>query len=318
MKMKIILIQCPCWSVKVPPLGLGYLNAYLRQKGFDSRIFDFNLELFLKSTKKQKELWKETNEHLWREKKVFKKIGSGFKKEIETLAKNICKEKTKLIGLSIFESTLNFSLLLAKKIKEIDKTRIIILGGPECFKQRAGHALISKKYVDAVVYGEGETTFLELAQQVRKNSILSGCKGALVKEKGKITDLGERTLIKNISQLPFPDYEGTDMKNYSLKDSYSIMGCRGCTGNCIYCYEKNIWKEFRGRKAENIFKEIKYAVKKYSKRKFEFTDSMINGNLKEMEKLCALLIDNQMKIRWTCQARIDHKLTLNMLKKMKQ
>ncbi|MBL7147680.1 MAG: radical SAM protein [Nanoarchaeota archaeon] len=71
--MKICLIQCPTWAMDKPPLGIAYLSAYLKSKGYEVKVFDFNIELFKKEYSKIGKLWEE-DAHLLRYEESFFKI----------------------------------------------------------------------------------------------------------------------------------------------------------------------------------------------------------------------------------------------------
>ena len=42
----ILLVNCPPWDTRSPPLTLGYLESYIESKGFKVDVIDFNIEAF--------------------------------------------------------------------------------------------------------------------------------------------------------------------------------------------------------------------------------------------------------------------------------
>jgi radical SAM superfamily enzyme YgiQ (UPF0313 family) len=86
---------------------------------------------------------------------------------------------------------------------------------------------------------------------------------------------------------------------------------------CIFCTDTYFWNRFRYRSAENVFSEIVDTKGKYGNRFFGFNDSLINGNLNSFLKLCDMLIESQIDIRWGGNCRVDKRLTPALLKKFK-
>jgi len=97
-----------------------------------------------------------------------------------------------------------------------------------------------------------------------------------------------------------------------------ILFSRGCPNKCAYCADYNIASTYRYRKAENIFKEIKYHIEENNISVFQNADLLINGNLKELEKLCDLIIKNKLQIQWGGPAIIRKDLKYTLLVKMKK
>ena len=96
-----------------------------------------------------------------------------------------------------------------------------------------------------------------------------------------------------------------------------MMSSRGCPNRCIYCNEKTFWRRFRFRDADSIFNELIYQLKLYPHMQFiEFHDSVVNGNVKELERLCDLIIEHGIKIYWSGQAVIRKEMDFRLLKKL--
>lgn len=55
--MRVAMVLCPVWHIKTPPIGLGYLIAYLKKKGHDPIAYDFNIELYHNVNKSNKSWW---------------------------------------------------------------------------------------------------------------------------------------------------------------------------------------------------------------------------------------------------------------------
>jgi radical SAM superfamily enzyme YgiQ (UPF0313 family) len=72
------------------------------------------------------------------------------------------------------------------------------------------------------------------------------------------------------------------------------------------------------RSPENIVSEIKKLKEKYGTSIIRFNDSSINCNIKSLEKFCDLMIEENIGMQWTCNARIRPKMNNKLLRKMRQ
>lgn len=139
----------------------------------------------------------------------------------------------------------------------------------------------------------------------------------MMREDDKISYGGNRRLIKNLDRLPFPDYSGyLENKMNDEKFRYPIVTSRGCPFNCAFCENRTLWGKHRFRSAENVLKEMKYANEKYGVDDFLFADSLINGNIKELGKLCDLIIESGLKIKWQGLCSFRKEMSMKLLKKM--
>ena len=66
--------------------------------------------------------------------------------------------KADIVGFSLYSWNEQISLLIAKKLKAINKNIKIIFGGPQV-PNNAEEFLRNYKFIDYVVHGEGEKVF---------------------------------------------------------------------------------------------------------------------------------------------------------------
>ncbi|MCZ7584675.1 MAG: radical SAM protein [Deltaproteobacteria bacterium] len=92
---------------------------------------------------------------------------------------------------------------------------------------------------------------------------------------------------------------------------------RGCVAKCVYCKGKDLAGRYRSRTAEHIFEELKYQVEVLGFKSFTISDNILNGRPKVLDKLCDLLIEAQLPIRWNAEAAPMRNLTPELLRKLK-
>lgn len=304
--MKIALVLTPSIFKRSPLIGLAYLSAYLRARGHEVTVLDLNAEVD----------WPfNDSEAKWQDRVFIKEFLSANNSSINSFAEMILRTDARIIGFSVWGPTKYVSLALAKEIKERDKDRVVVFGGPE--PSFSGEELIGNDAVDAIILGEGEQTLEELSASYENSNGIDFCRGAVLKKDGKIIDCGFREEIGSLDGLPFPDYSDFDLKLYRNPHVLSIMFYRGCIRRCAFCNTSVIWKKFRSRSAENIFSEMEFQANRYPQiHKFEVDDTALNLNLSELSKLCDLIIAKGLKVNWGGSALIRGEMDSKLIKKM--
>lgn len=97
----------------------------------------------------------------------------------------------------------------------------------------------------------------------------------------------------------------------------SILGARGCPNKCIFCASPAIWKNARMRSADNIFEEMMEIYNNWEIKNIHFHDDTFTLGKERVMRLCRLLIDSKIDFKWSCITRPD-KVYFEMLKKMKE
>ncbi len=120
----------------------------------------------------------------------------------------------------------------------------------------------------------------------------------------EIMDL--RNSFIDYSLINLNDYYGyIYVKNvHVLKKKWAILQTTtGCPYNCIFCY--NIYgKKVKYKNIENIIKELKQLEKQGCKEIF-FIDQTFTINQEYTKKLCKSMVENNIKISWQCETRVD-------------
>lgn len=316
--MKIALTLCPKWNNLFPPISLGYLAAALQARNLATCIFDFNIELYNKN-KANPSLWGHDFSQGWNDEEIIHSEGRISEAQLQEWAVRVIESKADMVGFTIFNSTRVTSLMLARKIKSLNSQIITIFGGPDCNRGYSGLDIIKRNEVDIVALGEGEQTIVEIADLFSSGKGLAGCKGLLFKKDGKLIDSGARLPIKDINALPYPDFSETDLELYKDSHILPILGSRGCVKQCNVCQARAFWnRQYRFRSGSSIFAEMKYQKEKFKNRGFFFCDCLINGNVKELDKLCRLLIEHGLNVFWLGDVVVSPLLTPELFSMMRK
>jgi radical SAM superfamily enzyme YgiQ (UPF0313 family) len=230
---------------------------------------------------------------------------------------------TKIVGFHVISHTgLMWSILLARKLKKDQPGILTVLGGPAFLS--AQEVLSANSEIDVVVRGEGEVTISEIVNSYDGSlESIKRINGISYRNGNRIFSNVDRQLIKSLDALPFPDYDDLPLHEYPQNrfgvPVMPVVGSRGCIGDCVFCVEKRLWgNTYRMRSPENIVSEIKNMKEKYGTFIIRFNDSLINCNIKSLEKFCDLLIEENIGLEWTCNARIRPEMNDELLGKMRQ
>ncbi len=299
-KKNIILTVLPLFWPKMPYLGIGFLQSYLKKFQIDSKIFDLNNYFFnLVDADLQKQWMVSCNIDL--ERNILSFIKDKFINEY----KNIIKEfsAADFLSFSCFKSNFCSTLDFIKEVKDINPKVKIIVGGPEITRQYfIGGKDIFKKWqtiIDHFVVGEGEKPILNFMQGKNQDFI-------------SIFDE-----LESLTELDYPNFLGCEIKNYPSKNALPISFSRGCIRKCNFCSERLLYKGYRNRAVENLIAEIEFHKENNNIKYFVFFDSLINANLKLLEKFCDLIIDRFGSINWEAQIAVRNDMPQDLLRKMK-
>lgn len=322
--MKVALIQAPGWGRDCPPYTMSLLSAWLRRNEHKVFTLDLNNTLYCSGPDRYKEMWDDKDRYSsWSNEHLISEFIKDNERMIDFQIDRILDTQAKMIGFTVHFTSLLMSLEIARRIKEKDKDRIVVFGGPSCCRQLNGNALINEEAVDIVVVGEGDMVILDLAESIGKSGKVDFCQGTLLKKDGEVIDCGDRPSVNDLDSVPFPDY--SDFKkeimlgHYRQPERLEIFDSRGCMTCCHFCSEWQFWKTYRSMSGERMFEEIAYQVKRFPRVDyFYFIGSLLNGDTKALSKLCDLLIQNELRIRWSGQAIIRPEITKSLLEKMRR
>ena len=315
-----VLIQAPGWGVNTPPLGTTLLTSYARARGYKVLPLDLNVEFYLKRPPQFDNIWElEQSLWFWETDECVEAMLVAFKREMDAFVDMVVATRAPVVGFTIYNSSAYASIEVARMIKKRRPEIKIIFGGPHVSRDLIGKTVAGNPWIDGVAQGEGELVLLDIIDRVKAGRSLCDCPGLIVSANGQIVDNGDAGLLKDLDQLPAPDFADYAFELYRTPTRMPIMSSRGCPNRCAYCSERTYWKRFRSRSAESIFAEIQVQLTRYPfVNFFDFQDSLINGRIRDLEHLAELIIRNNLKISWAGQAVIRKEMTAELMRKLKR
>jgi len=209
-----------------------------------------------------------------------------------------------LVGITMSATDHDEGLRLAKIAKENAVTTV--MGGYH--PTLAPDELLSHPQVDMVIRGEGEHTTKELVQKGYPNGVL----GVSYKEDGQVIYNEDRPAIKDLDSLPFParhlrrhKYNGMNRKG---READVICTSRGCWGRCSFCCEPVMNRSHqRFRSPENVMKELLEIVSFHNGKPLQIlvVDPNFMGDPERIDRLCDLLQEHKLDIKFSVMTRVD-------------
>lgn len=270
MKHRILLITPP-YHARVleaagrwPHLGFIYIAGELKRHGFEVEIYD----------------------------------AMSLEHTLEQIKDKIKSEKPLIVASTAYTCSYYAALDVLKTAKEVDPRITTVLGGVHsnfCYSDAlkdCGEA------VDFVVRGEGEITFVELAQAVSRKGGTGAYRkiaGLAFREGGETVVTPNRPFIQDLDSLQ-PAWDLVDFNNYMLyfvpgSKVATISSSRGCVHECGFCSQQKFWcNTYRERSPESFLGDIDKLYQEYGVNMFLLSDEFPTNNRERWELILAGLL----------------------------
>ncbi|MCG2711683.1 MAG: B12-binding domain-containing radical SAM protein [Candidatus Omnitrophica bacterium] len=180
--------------------------------------------------------------------------------------------------------------------------------------------------IDAVARGEYDYTVADLAKTLNEKGDLTLVLGITFRKNGAIINNDERPKINELDNIPFVSSmykKHLNIKNYFFAASdypmVQIFTARGCPFRCFFCvYPQTIHgNTYRKRNPENVVEEFVYIQENLPEvREVVIEDDTFSVDKNRVRRICELLIQKNVKLKWNANVRAD--LDLNTMKLMKK
>jgi radical SAM superfamily enzyme YgiQ (UPF0313 family) len=268
--MKILLIYPYCLEarlhaedVSVVPQGVYYIAALLKKHAYDVQILNWH----------------------------------AIDKSPHQIKASLLETQPDLIGFSILHANRWGGIEIARIARQINPDIKIVFGGiGATFLWE--HFLVHFPEIDYVVIGEGEYTFLNLANCLNDGKLneIEQIKGLAFRRSGQAVRNEAADAICDLDQLPIP-------AQYFSYQHVSLT--RGCAGNCKFCGSPQFW----GRKVRfhspDYFVEQLELLYARGTRFIYVSDDTFTVNRKYVIEICQKIIQKKMEINWAAISRVD-------------
>lgn len=269
----------PWWllgETVMPPLGLLYIASYLKSKDVDVALLDC-----------------QALGYSWRD----------LRSALETI-------KPSVVGVGGPTCYSYKALEVCRISKEVDPSITTVVGGPH-FTFTAEETLAESVHVDFVVRGEGEETMYELVKALLQGGLdVKKIKGLSYRDDLHVRHNPPRPLIRNIDEIPMPDWSLLPMDKYKLvawgSKAIMTLSSRGCPFKCNFCSEWMFWGGvWRPHSPQRVVNELEHLNKRYGKEVFWFADDTFNVDRGRLIAICREILDRGLNVHWGFEGRAD-------------
>jgi radical SAM superfamily enzyme YgiQ (UPF0313 family) len=177
-------------------------------------------------------------------------------------------------------------------------------------------------FTDIFLTCEPESSIVGLVRHIAKNGLkdLASVPGASFLENGAMREGPQPELVTDLDRLPLPAWHlMPSLKPFStgvLESPMALVNTtRGCPFTCTFCaYRKT---GYRTRSPENVITELKLLKEKHGLKSFLFFDDVIGLQKGRFERICELMIQENLGLKWACCSRANL-VNLELLKLMKR
>ena len=262
-----------------PPIGLAYIAANLLQHDYEVEIIDMNVEGY--------------------EQEVYKEPFIIYGLSNDDMVERVRQFNPDIIGISVLFSMLIDQVNeLCQALKDGYPEKPIILGGQHA--SGAPLEVMDKPYIDYVLQGESDLTFIEFLEALNGKQLLSNVKRLYYKQNGKIENtmnnikpveagnykLKDTGIPREIDKLPYPAWHLLPIEKYwnidvrtgggdSVGYRYAVMlTTRGCPNACYYCTSPltSGFRGYRKRSVESVINEIRWLIDTYNVDEIQFVE----------------------------------------------
>lgn len=289
---KVAIVASAPLTLERPPAALAALAGICEHNQIEYEFFDINVCLRQQLTDEDYALMEN---HFTTDSIISEQTEKNIIDVFKFVINKILDYAPDLVAFTSFSALQNScSKKFLRMFRERSNTPVIG-GGPGIMYEQnpnktMGKILAEQNLLDFYVLGEGDLVF----DKFLKGVINLGVNYKLDKYENWAPQ------IDDLNCLIIPSYKKINFTHYqslaeNKKPVITINGSRGCVRRCTFCDIGNIWKKFRFKSAESLSKEIQKHFYDTGHTIFFFSDSLINGSLKQFKDLMVQLIELKSK-----------------------
>ena len=264
---------------RFPPLGLGYIAAYLREKGVEVDLLDCTFE----GEKQVIQEAKGMDPPVIGIYSMFTMRESAMR-----IARSLRKDSNLMVAGGPLPSTEPGSFL--------DVFDIVAVGeGENTMLEILEDGFNDPYSIDGIVFRSSNENPLKSYNKVQN----------------RVVKTEAREPIQDLNSVPLPARELFENEAYidyyrkkGLAPTTSIMTSRGCPFSCDFCSRPVFGNDFRERSASNIADEVEDILSLGYEKVF-FQDDCFTLTKKRVMDFCHEVNQRGLKFKWDCLSRVD-------------
>lgn len=222
----------------------------------------------------------------------------------------VVRWKPDVVGITAPTPLMNQLRDISCVVKDISSGITVVGGGPH--PSSLPEETLFESMLDAVVAGEGDETFVEVAN----GEDLRGIAGICRRDGDGVVMNPPRPLVENLDDLPIPAWDLYDAAAYSSRCSRILVKhppasmvefSRGCVFRCDFCGSKNTVGYGLRRKSPERCAEEMEALHRLGFREALLADDIFTSHNEWAESVCDAISRRGTRMAWTCSngIRVD-------------
>ena len=269
-------------AMPYPPLGTLYAMSYLREQGYEVKLFD---SMFCSSSK---DICSTIDEF---KPDIFISYDDGF------------NYLTKMCLTNMREAC--FDMQAYAKFKGCK----VIVSSSDATDHVEDYL---KHGADVVVIGEAEQTVLELCHAYKNEISVENISGIAFENNLSYTKTPARIVLKDLDVLPAPAWDLIDIAPYKKMwldnhgyFSLNFVTTRGCPYKCNWCAKPIYGNRYNSHSPENIVLEIKKWQQKFGFTHIWFADDIFGLKPNWLKEFEYYIKKEKVKVSYKIQSRAD-------------
>jgi ribosomal peptide maturation radical SAM protein 1 len=227
---------------------------------------------------------------------------------VDWCAERVVDAQPRIVGFtSVFQQHLA-SLALAKRIKALRPETFTVMGGANCEATMGVETVRQFPFVDAVVSGEADNVFADLALQVTGRAPRTALPGVITQATVAAPAAGSPAptapAVRDLDALPYPDY--TDFFDQFARSRFGprwqpsvfVETSRGCWWgermHCTFCGLNGETMAYRSKSAPRALAELTHLADTYPECDIQVVDNILD--LKYFKTLLPELAERKLNV----------------------
>ena len=262
-----------------PSLGLLHLAAQVRLNGYQPSIIESDIEDL----------------------------------DSQQVAQRIIADKPSYVGITLFTVGVWQAAHIARLVKSRLPNTTIIVGGPH-ISSMGKETMRRFDEFDLAVINEGETVLTKLLPVLDAGKKPYLINGIIYRLGDQLIETPKASTVNQLDELPlpawdllpnFPDAYLPAIYDYPQGPVATIAASRGCPFLCKFCDTSTFGARVRAYSPESVFNMMKHLNQRYGIKHIMFVDDLFLASRVRTEKLCDLILQENLNMTWSCTARVD-------------